>query len=764
MCIRDSYIVMFSSAEANGGDRYYRGPGLESEHAAEHAGLFDVNVGPESGNTWTGTVQGSDPVLRIRYFASWGFLDGVGGLPILSNIGDEVLVQLLYSPDGVTDAILPGEGPEHDDVVLVARIVRNNGGQYQEYAFFGHFNYTGPYVPGYIYGIVHEHPDPDRGHSLYRGPMLATQPGSNGSPNPQAYEFNTDLQNGNTWNDTIASAPGMRVDWRGSAGFLDGQGNPILPNIGERALVQLVYSPDGEADSYLPGGIPAGNDEIIDYGVVRNNGGLWEDYGLFNWIHYDGAYRPGWIYGVVFGSTSPQAGDGYYAGPLQATMETPLSHSIPATYEMNVDFARGDPYNGSVVVPEMHVVLRASAGFIDAQGDPILKPGGSQAVVKLLHSPDAVADQQVNSGVASDNDSVLFATVVQNGGGFREEYGIFGPYLQSEPFQPGYLYGVIHDSATPQPGDRYYAGPLVPTAQNEASSPLQYEMNSNLVDGNTWNRTVASSATSMAVKWYGSFGFIDEHGVPILPAVGDEARVQLLYSPDGVRDPILPGGVPGHNDVVLAENSVRNNGGQDQNWAFFGHYRFDGYFQSGNVYGILYQDMTPHPGDRYYAGPLQAAQAGSIESYNFNTDFVRGNTWNNEVIAQGLALDFDADGLPNDFETMYFGDPTGAEPHVDSDLDGFSNLKEHIAATDPMDAGSYFGIESIGRDTSDIVVILRNTSVNRSYVLEFSGGMPGAGAWTAAGGSTPGTGDRLPIDADATAESSHRYRGNVSIP
>ena len=101
---------------------------------------------------------------------------------------------------------------------------------------------------------------------------------------------------------------------------------------------------------------------------------------------------------------------------------------------------------------------------------------------------------------------------------------------------------------------------------------------------------------------------------------------------------------------------------------------------------------------------------------------------------------------------------------MDSDLDGFSNLKEHIAATDPMDAGSYFGIESIGRDASDIVVILRNTSVNRSYVLEFSGGMPGAGAWTAAGGSTPGTGDRLPIDADATAASSHRYRGNVSIP
>jgi hypothetical protein len=758
------YAVIFSTDSPIGGDRYYRGPGLAAPNAASQAGLFDLNVGPESGNTWTGTVVPPDPQLLVRYFASWGFSDGNQN-PILPKVGDEALVQLMYSPDGAADLILPGGVPDNDDVVLDARIYRNNGLPDQEYAFFGDYNFLGPYQAGHIYGIIYEDAAPQGGHRFYAGPMMPTASGTQASPNEVSYNTNGDPTNGNTWNGTVEIQPLMRIDWRGGAGFIDERGNPILPNLGDEALVQLIYSPDGVADTILPGGLPADDDVVIDTGIVRNNGGLWEDYGLFNWIHYQGPYQPGFIYAVAYENTDPQAGARYYAGPMQATVETPPGYWVPTTYEMNIDFVLGDAWNGTVLQSFMHYQWSASFGFLDEQGNPILPNPGDHTLIQLIYSPDGLADPMLPGGVPAGNDTVLYSTTVSNSGGFREGYGFFGPISYSDSFAAGFVYGTIYQDDNPQGGERYFSGHLQATAANDVSNPHPYEMNNDLVDGDIWNRTVASGS-AMSVSWYGSYGFIDEFSVPILPVVGDEAAIRLMYTPDNMRDPILPGGIPGENDVVLAADTVRNNGGQDENWAFFGALVHHGYYQAGYIYGIIYEDIDPQAGDDFYAGPLQATQTGGgTAQYDLNTDFVNGNTWNDSIIAESAMLDFDLDGLPNHFETIHFGNATIAEANVDSDFDGRLNLAEYIADTDPTNGSSFFGVESLSKDESDIVVILRDTSVNRGYVLEMDDGMFGSGSWPTADTAPAGTGAGLPfIDVGAAAESTRGYRGKVYIP
>ncbi len=49
----------------------------------------------------------------------------------------------------------------------------------------------------------------------------------------------------------------------------------------------------------------------------------------------------------------------------------------------------------------------------------------------------------------------------------------------------------------------------------------------------------------------------------------------------------------------------------------------------------------------------------------------------------GLPRDVDADGLPNEWEILYFGEMTAARPTADEDGDGDINAKEYVAGTRP---------------------------------------------------------------------------------
>lgn len=69
----------------------------------------------------------------------------------------------------------------------------------------------------------------------------------------------------------------------------------------------------------------------------------------------------------------------------------------------------------------------------------------------------------------------------------------------------------------------------------------------------------------------------------------------------------------------------------------------------------------------------------------------RGTFERMDIVVAVPFLDTDNDGLPNDFETLYFGNATGMDPNADNDVggpDGFTNLEEFLAGTNPNDTDS----------------------------------------------------------------------------
>ncbi len=63
---------------------------------------------------------------------------------------------------------------------------------------------------------------------------------------------------------------------------------------------------------------------------------------------------------------------------------------------------------------------------------------------------------------------------------------------------------------------------------------------------------------------------------------------------------------------------------------------------------------------------------------------------NRRIGYPGIPRDVDADRLPNEWETTFYGTDSAANPSMDTDLDGEVNLMEYIAGTDPKNASDRF--------------------------------------------------------------------------
>jgi hypothetical protein len=68
------------------------------------------------------------------------------------------------------------------------------------------------------------------------------------------------------------------------------------------------------------------------------------------------------------------------------------------------------------------------------------------------------------------------------------------------------------------------------------------------------------------------------------------------------------------------------------------------------------------------------------------------------------AGDFDADGLPDEWERLFLGSRDAAGAGTDSDGDGQDNISEFIAGTDPANAASCFAVTGAGQDAAGFVV------------------------------------------------------------
>ena len=96
--------------------------------------------------------------------------------------------------------------------------------------------------------------------------------------------------------------------------------------------------------------------------------------------------------------------------------------------------------------------------------------------------------------------------------------------------------------------------------------------------------------------------------------------------------------------------------------------------------------------EMFFDGVIRMSWLG-IEASNVLVGLSRGGGTPAGFIESDLSefeWDSDGDGMPNTWEMLYFGGNTNGNPVVDSDGDGFSNLKEYIADTHPLDPLSYF--------------------------------------------------------------------------
>ena len=118
--------------------------------------------------------------------------------------------------------------------------------------------------------------------------------------------------------------------------------------------------------------------------------------------------------------------------------------------------------------------------------------------------------------------------------------------------------------------------------------------------------------------------------------------------------------------------------------------------------------------------------------------------------------DHNFDGLDDTFQRRYFPVFTAAEaaPTADPDHDGISNAQEHIAGTDPTNAGSFFSIDRVTQTAAGTVVEWKSCPGKRYQV--FTKATFGPGPWLKAG--TPVTATRATMQFhDASATDSIRF-------
>jgi uncharacterized repeat protein (TIGR01451 family) len=119
---------------------------------------------------------------------------------------------------------------------------------------------------------------------------------------------------------------------------------------------------------------------------------------------------------------------------------------------------------------------------------------------------------------------------------------------------------------------------------------------------------------------------------------------------------------------------------------------------------------------------LIAIAADSAVPANTSTNFIH-------IIYAAGSFDGNGDGLPDVWQIQYFGcvGCPQAAPGSDADGDGFSNLQEYLAGTDPTNASSALRITAITRVGADTRVYF--TSVGgKYYSLQRCDSM--GGAWT----------------------------------
>jgi hypothetical protein len=129
------------------------------------------------------------------------------------------------------------------------------------------------------------------------------------------------------------------------------------------------------------------------------------------------------------------------------------------------------------------------------------------------------------------------------------------------------------------------------------------------------------------------------------------------------------------------------------------------------------------------------------------------------IIQAGTQADTNSDSLPDTWQAQYFGvsSSTNAAPSADPDHDGFSNLDEYLAGTNPMDPNSLLRISSFAQATGSPSFIIGFPSMtDRYYQVQQKTDLLDP-QWSAFTNAVRGTGNSLLIQDNTGTNTEHRF-------
>jgi hypothetical protein len=121
-----------------------------------------------------------------------------------------------------------------------------------------------------------------------------------------------------------------------------------------------------------------------------------------------------------------------------------------------------------------------------------------------------------------------------------------------------------------------------------------------------------------------------------------------------------------------------------------------------------------------------------------------------------IAVDSNGNGLNDDWEIANFGQ-LGVNPSADPDGDGFTNLQEFQAGTNPNDAHSAPVIATATPSGNDFVITFP-TIAGKNYEVQRSDELP---TWSPFTNFTAGGPSSLAIDLGGALQSNRYYRVRI---
>jgi hypothetical protein len=276
------------------------------------------------------------------------------------------------------------------------------------------------------------------------------------------------------------------------------------------------------------------------------------------------------------------------------------------------------------------------------------------------------------------------------------------------------------------------------TALALSGSPIRYQWRFNGGDiPNATNGTF--SIASVQGTNAGTYQVIATDAVASIPSA--TATLTVTYEPFIAQQPANVEAVSG-SDVIFSvvvsntatlpigyrwrKNGVTIPGGHQTLFSY------TGYFTATNV----------TPGNTNY----------SVVVTNIALTTGRASTAGNGVVF--LRTDLTGNGLPDNWETNYFGEGAVVDPNADPDGDTMSNLAEFIAGTDPTNPASFLSLNPpvLGGGAS----LSFGAISNRTYSI-ISAAFP-QGPWTKLADIASRTNNRVETILDPTVGTNRYYR------